>query len=187
MATQDNDTLFDKSVGDGVPSIFESQADALAEFENEQALVECKVKGQAQDDGFDELEELLGEAMIEKAAHDKIKAAKARVRGGFGISEADAERIRQWDLKREWTSVANVCLFRRYECSCGAHYTVFEGMMLEQNHRTDKTGHRWMKQEGSVANLPNSSAIRKTPTPMCQRCANSKGFSLRTDLEWEIP
>lgn len=135
---------------------------------------------------LDELEALLGEAMADAKDVQAVKAARAKAKGGFGLSADDLDRIRKWELAKEWLPVANVALFRRYTCQCGYHSTVYEGLMLEQRHRHSKAANRWTTQDSSVASLPNKSAIRKTSVPMCQRCADSKGFSLITDLEWNI-
>ena len=60
------------------------------------------------------------------------------------------------------------------------------GLMLEQRHRTDSHANRWTAQDASVASLPNNTAIRVKRIPMCQRCANGKGFSLATDVIWQV-
>jgi hypothetical protein len=138
------------------------------------------------EEGFDELEELLEGAMAERADIEKVKAARAKAKGGYGLSPEDQERIRKWELAREWTAVSNTAIFKRYVCACGYHSTVFEGLMLEQKHRTDSHANRWTAQDASVANLPNNTAIRVKHIPMCQRCANGKGFSLATDVIWQV-
>jgi len=135
---------------------------------------------------IDELEALLGEAMADKKLSETVKAARAKAKGGFGLSADDLERIRRWELAKEWLPVANVALFRRYTCHCGFHATLFEGLMLEQKHRHDKHANRWTTQETAQAALPNKTAIRKSNVPLCQRCAASQGYSLVTDIEWEI-
>lgn len=134
----------------------------------------------------DELEALLGEALADAKQLQAVKELRAKAKGGYGLSSEDLERVRRWELAKEWLPVANVALFRRYECACGHHFTMFESMMLEQRHRTSNFANRWTTQENSVASLPNKTALRKSPVAMCQRCANSKGFSLVTDLEWRI-
>jgi hypothetical protein len=172
----------------------ESASDAAIElgtagdedFSDLEALINPKPLPDADepDEGFDELEELLGEAMDAQREITRVKELRKKQKGGFGLSAEDEARIRAWELAREWTAVANCAIFKRYECACGYHSTVFEGLMLEQKHRHDKHANRWTAQETSVAALPNNTAIRTKPIPMCQRCANSKGFSLVTDLQW---
>ena len=158
------------------------------EFDELEALINLKPVPAADepDEGFDELEELLGEAMKDKKLAEEVKAARAKAKGGFGLSADDLARIKRWELAKEWLPVANVALFRRYECDCGYHSTLFEGLMLEQRHRADTHANRWTTQETSQAALPNKTAIRKSYVPLCQRCAAGKGYSLVTDIEWEI-
>ena len=138
------------------------------------------------EEGFDELEELLEGAMAERQDAQKVKDARAKAKGGYGLSPEDEERIRKWELAKEWLPVSNTAIFKRYVCACGYHSTVFEGLMLEQRHRHDKHANRWTTQEASQANLPNNTAIRVKQIPMCQRCANGKGYSLVTDVIWSV-
>lgn len=138
------------------------------------------------DEGFDELEELLAGAMEERNDVQKVKDLRAKAKGGYGLSPEDQERVRKWELAREWVAVSNTAIFKRYVCACGYHSTVFEGLMLEQRHRTDSHANRWTAQDASVASLPNNTAIRVKHIPMCQRCVNGKGFSLATDVIWQV-
>lgn len=138
------------------------------------------------EDGFDELEALLGAAMKEKKLVEAVKATRAKAKSGYGLSAEDLERIRRWELAKEWTPVANVALFHRYVCNCGFHTTIFEGLMLEQRHKADQHANRWTSQDNETENLPSKTAIRKTGIIMCQRCAGANGYSLVTDLEWNL-
>lgn len=138
-------------------------------------------------DDFDDLENLLGEAMELKATADKVKAARAKAKSGFGNTPEDLERIRRWELANEWKPVANVALFKRYVCACGKHSTVFEGMMLEQIGRYNPRNKRWTAFDaGQVmsADLPKRTAIRRMEVSMCPVCLPEQGFSLTDGLEW---
>ena len=155
------------------------------DFTELEALINPKPTPDAgDDDGFDELEALLGEALADRKT--TVKQLRAKAKGGFGLSTEDQGRIRAWELAKEWLPVANTALFKRYACVCGFHTTVFEGLMLEQRHRHSSHANRWTVQEAALASLPNKTAIRTTRIPMCQRCAASKGYSLVTDLEWQV-
>ena len=136
------------------------------------------------DEGFDELEELLGEALKEKALGEYVAKARAKARSGYKLADEDLARIRAWELAREWLPVANVALFHRYACACGNHQTIFEGRLLEQRHRTQAGSNRWTSQASEQPGLPRKTAIRKSLVPMCQRCSAQVGYSLVTDLEW---
>lgn len=157
------------------------------DFTELEALINPKPTPDAQDgEGFDELEALLGEAMADRKTAEAVKQLRAKAKGGFGLSTEDQGRIRAWELAKEWLPVANTALFKRYVCTCGFHTTVFEGLMLEQRHRHSSHANRWTAQEAALASLPNKTAIRTAQIPMCQRCAASKGYSLVTDLEWQV-
>jgi hypothetical protein len=136
------------------------------------------------DEGFDELEELLGEALKEKALGESVAKARAKARSGYKLADEDLARIRAWELAREWLPVANVALFHRYACACGNHQTIFEGRLLEQRHRTQAASNRWTSQASEQPGLPRKTALRKSLVPMCQRCSAASGYSLVTDLEW---
>lgn len=136
-------------------------------------------------DDFSELDDLLADAMQERRETLSVAETRKRAKAGFGLSAEDQDRVRRWELAREWLPVANTAVFRRYVCACGFHSTVFEGLFLEQRHRHSSHANRWTATEASQANLPNDTAIRVKPIPMCQRCAESKGFSLKTDIIWE--
>lgn len=158
------------------------------DFADLESLINPKPAPDADDpeEGFDELEELLAGAMSEKADEQRVKEARAKAKGGYGLSPDDLERVRQWELRREWIAVSNTAIFKRYICACGYHSTVFEGLMLEQRHRHDKHANRWTNQDASVASLPNNTAVRVKKIPMCQRCAGGKGFPITSDVIWEV-
>ena len=164
---------------------FDETDDDFTELE---ALVNPKPIPDADDpeEGFDELEALLGDAMEERATRDQVKTLREKAKGGYGLSAADSERIRQWELRKEWIAVSNTAIFKRYICACGYHSTVFEGLMLEQRHRHDSHANRWTAQDTSVASLPNNTAVRVKKIPMCQRCASVKGFPISSEVIWEV-
>ncbi len=161
-------------------------ADCDDDFAELDALINPKPVPDADDpeEGFDELEELLGEAMKERKLGESVKSARAKARSGYQLAPDDLERIRKWELAREWQAATNVALFHRYACACGNHQTVFEGLLLEQRSRTNATSIRWTAQATPTAGLPKKTAIRKSTVPMCQRCTAQAGYSLNTDLEW---
>ena len=158
----------------------------LDELLNPKPLPDADQPNDEAEEEIDELEALLGEAMADKKVADHVKVARAKAKSGYGLSADDLERIRKWELAKEWLPVANTALFKRYVCACGYHSTVFEGLMLEQRHRHSGHANRWTTQEAALASLPNKTAIRTAQIPMCQRCAAGKGYSLVTELEWKV-
>ena len=182
----DDDLVLDTlKPGAGADSELEEEmAELLAQVGEEDSQAELTVA--PADDGFGDLDALLGEAMAERSLSQSVIDARKRAKGGYALSQDDQARIRAWELAREWLPVANVALFHRYQCACGKHSTVYEGLMLEQKHRNNKTANRWTTQDASVANLPNRTAIRKSPVPVCPACAEPKGWKLSNAIEWEI-
>jgi len=156
------------------------------DFDELESIINPKPTRDSDSGDFDDLEALLGEALADKKQIEQVKAARAKAKGGFGLSAADLERIKSWELVKEWLPVANVALFHRYTCNCGFHVTLFEGLMLEQRHRSDSRANRWTSQDEEQSGLPMKTAIRKSDVLMCQRCAAGNGYPLATDLEWSI-
>lgn len=145
-------------------------------------------KPQREADGITEdLDDLLAEAMQQRATGEAVKAARARAKSGYGNTPEDLERIRRWELANEWRAVASVALFHRFTCACRKHSTVFEGMMTEEVGRHNPKNKRWVAvTEPAPAHLPKRTAIRITPVAMCPVCLPAHGFNLADGLEWSI-
>ena len=135
------------------------------------------------------LDDLLSESLGSVKETAAAAAARKRLaRGGLSQAEreADAQRIREWEAKHEWEDVANVALFRVYECGCGSSYKIFEGMYRRQLHRHLKHGaQRHLACELADAKLPNETAIRTSEVEVCGKCLASKGWDLTNAAEWE--
>ncbi len=143
------------------------------------------------DDTFSELDELLAkkihDAQAKQALQGKVAAARERLkRGGTSAAERaeDLARIARWEALYEWKDDANVALYHRFSCACGAHSTVFEAMMRKQQHRHLRDSRRWVAADSWSPDLPNEVAIRKTSTPICPKCSEGKGFGFRNVTEW---
>lgn len=137
---------------------------------------------------LDDLEALLGESMASVKEEAEAKAARERIkRGGQSTAErqADAERMRRWELAHEWKIVANVGLFKRYACTCGSVTTVFEGLMTRQTHRHLRDSSRWQVVQAVRADLPNETMIQHHPRTTCPECAGKLGFDLSRAGEWK--
>lgn len=136
----------------------------------------------------DDLETLFAEAMHGARESAEAKNARERIkRGGLSAVEraADAERIRQWELKHEWIAVANVAAFEEHVCmACDTAHRVFTGVLIRQRHRNLQNGAmRW--QPGTVkTGLASEVAIRRIEQPMCEDCAESNGWDLSTWTTW---
>jgi len=140
-------------------------------------------------DDFSDLNDLLADALSAQKEIADAKAAKDRQKRGGGSSQeraADAERIARWEAAHEWRAVANVALFHRFSCACGAHSTVFEQLMVRQQHRHLRDSYRWQLTKTAHAELPNEVTIRKTSSPVCPKCAESKGWVFSNITEWSV-
>lgn len=162
-----------------------------ADFDELEAILNPKPTPDADkgdpEEGFAELDELLAEAIQDKKVAEQVKAARAKAKGGFNLSPEDLERIRRWELEKEWKAVAVAAVFLRTECSCGYHSTIFQQLMLEQKHRNDQHANRWTQQlPDTIPDLPSKTIIRKQMTAMCQWCAEEKGFPLTGATYWEV-
>lgn len=131
-----------------------------------------------------DLDDLLNEAMAERKDAQSVAEARKKAKGGYALSSDDLARIKAWELAREWLPVANVALFHRYECACGKHNTVYEGLLLEQKHRHNSTANRWTSQEEPASRLPKKTAVRTTSVPFCPVCSEAKGWKISNELEW---
>lgn len=133
---------------------------------------------QAKLDELDELDSLLEEAKADAKLAQQVKEARAKAKSGYGNTPDDLERIRKWELAREWLPVANTALFNRYECQCGHHTTVFQQLMLEQAHRQQRATVRWTAATSYSPGLPRRAKVTAYLVPMCQRCCRDHGFQL---------
>lgn len=132
------------------------------------------------DVSFDDLDALLAESIQEKEAKLKVKTAR-QMMASSGIEPevraANEKYVREWELRREWTPLADVAMFHRQVCSCcGQHQVHFGGIFQRQQHRSSAIA-RWI-QSDSLANLnlPKEVKIEDAFVPMCCVCAVEKGY-----------
>ena len=140
-------------------------------------------------DDFDDLNALLSDSLQSERERADAKATRERLkRGGLSTTERieDEARIAAWEARHEWEDVANVGQFRRYDCHCGQHHTVFEQLMVKQRHRHLRDSFRWQQQAASQVVLPNETVIRLISVPVCECCIATKGWDLSTATEWRL-
>lgn len=149
-------------------------------------------------DGLCDLDDLLAESM-QAVAEDRGIARHRAMLARKNISSAEREeleaKVREWEARRLWETLAHVAVFYRQACACGQVHIHFSHMMLHQKHRTDPFAQRWVKEtvfadtqtRREIANLPNKVAFQNTHVPMCHVCAETAGFDLNGEaLNWEI-
>lgn len=140
-------------------------------------------------DELSDLDALLEESMQSERAKAEAKAARERLkRSGLSATERieDEARIAAWEAANEWENVANVGQFRRFNCACGQHYTVFEQLMVRQRHRHLRDSSRWQQQSAGSLTLPNETVLRHTAIASCEACIATKGWDLSNATEWRI-
>ena len=141
------------------------------------------------DPDFDDLNALLADSLESEREKVEAKAARERKkRGGLSQTERieDEARIAAWEARHEWEDIANVGQFRRYDCACGQHHTVFEQLMVRQRHRYLRDSFRWQQQAASQMALPSETVLRLTEVPVCGSCMDSKGWDFTHSTEWRI-
>lgn len=173
------------------------EGDAEADADDEYLTPEGE---QAKDD-LDDLEDLITESVEAAKAnplinlHDLLiesvgltrdeaaaKASRDRLkRGGQSAREAkeDAERLALWEQRHEWMQVASVAMFDHFDCACGEHRSVFNGLFIREDRKTG-TGVRWRRVSGldEGKGLQREVAAREHHTSMCAACATEQGWDL---------
>lgn len=132
-------------------------------------------------DAVPDLEDLLGTAKAEAKDKAEVKAAKQRLaRGGMSDRERaeDLARLRDWESKNLYKSVANVACFTESCCErCADHTYLFTGLMERQVHRHIETTQRWLKVDKIKTDLDNEVMVRQQTTPFCLQCMTEIGFT----------
>lgn len=160
----DSDDILDEIMG-------ESQLDALM---IESATLEHENMS---------LEGLLAEsleAQAELALAKEIR--KKQARGNLSKEEQDANNalLRQWEMKREWTAVANVLVFDRQLCShCGTYHNVLAGFYEKHDHRNILTASRMVKVKAFEKALTKEVKYNDETVSICHTCADVQG-------DWEL-
>lgn len=150
-------------------------------------------------DDLCDLDELLRES-VKAQADDRAIAKQRGMLARKNLSSEDREeleaKVREWEARRLWETLAHVAVFHRQQCACGSIHLHFSHMMLHQKHRTDGFAQRWVREtvfadtqtRKEVANLPNKVAYQNTMVPICADCADKAGFDLNAQdcLNWEV-
>lgn len=139
---------------------------------------------------FADLDELLNEAMAAQAE----KVAGERYRKALkspGLSREEAAEIqaklREWEDRREWLSVAETALtIKTYCTTCRSWTSSFGGFFKHQVHRDRKKLERWLAIPRPQGGLPKERAVRKVEEKHCLCCLPLRGFGEDTvEVIWE--
>lgn len=124
--------------------------------------------------GIDDLDELLTESLVMAAEIKAAKEARSRIARGRANKD-DAGIVQAWNAKYEWKAVANGGLFLRYRCACGNVQTVFEGLMLHQQHARNAATSRWTQADRITPGLHVETIVREKAVEMCGACVGRHG------------
>lgn len=103
------------------------------------------IQANADDDSFDFFNDLLQESLEIATEAQRVVRARQRLRMGIVDTAAqDRELVATWEVKREWTAVANTAMFAVQQCSCGRAHKHFTGTFQRQEHRNTKVT-RWVQ------------------------------------------
>ena len=144
----------------------------------------------APENPFADLDELLHEAMAAQAE----KVAGERYRKALkspGLSREEAAEIqaklREWEDRREWNSVAETALTIRTSCTtCRTTTDSFGGFFKRQTHRNKNGLTRWLAIPKPQGGLPRERALRKVEEKFCLHCLAARGFGKDVaEVVWE--
>jgi hypothetical protein len=135
----------------------------------------------------DDLDALLQESVAlreEEQATRKLREDLKKGRMSKAEKEETERKIREWEARRVWNTLANVLVWDRIVCDCGHEVLVFSHLMHMQEHR-EIAANRTVIAEETVPGLPNLIAKQTIEVPVCECCAAGKGFDLkREDMAW---
>lgn len=136
---------------------------------------------EASADSLPDLDDLLGTAKAEAKDKAEVKASRNRLAKG-GLTdrerEEDLARLREWEARNLYKSVANVACFTESCCErCGDYTYLFTGLMERQAHRHVATTQRWLATKVAKTGLDNEVMVTRQTTPFCLACMTEVGFT----------
>ena len=175
-----------------------ASTDLLADLDDEVTLDAQVTKPNSTEandpDDLSELEELLESSMSAAAERNETKAARERLKRGGQSREQTAHDnalVKAWADLYEWQAVATAGVFNRYSCECGAVHTVFDCLMVEELHRSQKHTRRWVnpsvEHRAQPRNMPTtrSTIVREHLVGTCGQCASANSWTLEGATIWK--
>lgn len=124
------------------------------------------------DDLLTESLETIKESAAVKANRKKLKDTRLSKAERTAIED----KIRQWELAREWTPKASVAMFLQQTCKCGSIHSTFSGMFQRQTHRVSAI-ERWVPvTDIADSGLPREHKAHTQHVLLCADCAESEGY-----------
>jgi len=149
-----------------------------------------KAKPQTKAEAFADLDDLLASAVAQR---DEVQANKNNRERLKRQSISAAERaeieakVREWESRNVWTTLANVAVFEHVSCDCGYYVEVFSHLMHEQKHKTT-VGLTRLIVADTMADAPQKVAKQYSNVSVCCECAGTKGWdteNVEEEMTWE--
>ena len=163
-------------------------ADALLDLiDEEPELLEAPA---APADPFADLDDLLSEALAAQAERTAGERYRKALKSP-GLSREEAAEIqaklREWEDRREWNSVAETALtIRTYCTTCRTTTDSFGGFFKRQTHRNKKDLTRWLAIPKPQGRLPRERVLRRVEEKFCLHCLAARGFGKDVpEVVWE--
>ena len=163
-------------------------ADALLDLiDEEPELLEAPA---APADPFADLDDLLAEALAAQAERTAGERYRKALKSPGLTREEAAEiqaKLREWEDRREWNSVAETALtIRTYCATCRTTTDSFGGFFKRQTHRSKKDLTRWLAIPKPQGGLPRERALRRVEEKFCLHCLAARGFGKDVaEVVWE--
>ena len=130
-----------------------------------------------EDDDDDWLKDLVAETVAILAEKDTVAKAKKRLAAGVA-SKTEREEltalVSHYEEARTWTSVAQVALIHVQACrTCGHHEYLFQGWMVEQQHKVQPTTRRLIAGESPLRLPYRKERHYLKPREQCTHCLDS--------------
>ena len=141
-------------------------------------------------DPFADLDNLLSEALAAQAERTAGERYRKALKSPGLTREEAAEiqaKLREWEDRREWNSVAETALtIRTYCTTCRTTTDSFGGFFKRQTHRNKKDLTRWLAIPKPQGGLPRERALRRVEEKFCLNCLAARGFGKDVaEVVWE--
>jgi len=163
------------------------ELDALMEESKGLKLVSV-AKSKPKND-FSDLDELLSESLAIRDEANLNKVLREKLKKGRMSSEEKQEteaKIRKWESRHVWDTVANVAVFEHVSCKCGYYNEVFSHVMHKQVHKHEAKTTRLIVADTIVPDVPKIAARQTSDVDICSECAATEGWDMESTevIEW---
>lgn len=138
---------------------------------------------------LDDLDDLLASAVAQRDEIQATKSMREKLKRGKMTSDERHEieaKVREWESRNVWNTVANVAVFEHISCECGFYSEVFSHLMHRQVHKHTANTTRLIVADTMAEGVPQIVAKQNSDVGMCSECAAGKGWDLESGevMEW---